>query len=339
MDERLGVVVIGRNEGTRLGRCLESVKQGAGWVVYVDSHSVDGSVTLARHQGVEAVELDASSQFTASRGRNAGSKILGERLPGLEFIQFVDGDCELRSGWLETALSYLERHGDVAAVSGRLRERDRSKNIYHRLADLEWDGPPGESEYCGGIAMFRADAFRAAGGFDESLAAGEEPELCLRLRRQGGRVMRLADEMALHDIAMSRFSEWWSRTVRGGRAYAECAWLHGLSVDRYRIRHVISIFFWGALVPFAAVGTAWYTSGLSLALIGLYAVLWARVRSERLDRGDSREDASLYAVACVVAKFAQMIGLAQVAWNRARERSWPGPKISERLGRRGGERK
>lgn len=44
----LGVVVIGRNEGERLKRCLASLLGNVDQIVYVDSGSTDGSVQLAQ---------------------------------------------------------------------------------------------------------------------------------------------------------------------------------------------------------------------------------------------------------------------------------------------------
>ena len=56
MATGIGVVVIGRNEGPRLQRCLASVLGMAQQIVYVDSGSTDGSVQMARGLGVEVVE-------------------------------------------------------------------------------------------------------------------------------------------------------------------------------------------------------------------------------------------------------------------------------------------
>ena len=40
-----GAVVIGRNEGVRLRRCLLSLRAGVDYVVYVDSGSTDNSLS------------------------------------------------------------------------------------------------------------------------------------------------------------------------------------------------------------------------------------------------------------------------------------------------------
>ena len=116
-----GAVAIGRNEGDRLIRCIKSLS-GAQAIVYVDSGSNDGSVTIAQHLGADVVELDVSIPFTAGRARNAGFKRMQEIAPQLEYVQFVDGDCELTVGWTDAAIRFLRESSEVAAVCGRLLE-------------------------------------------------------------------------------------------------------------------------------------------------------------------------------------------------------------------------
>jgi glycosyltransferase involved in cell wall biosynthesis len=135
---RFGVVAIGRNEGERLRRCLESVVVAAERVVYVDSGSTDGSVELARGLGAEVVALDMSRPFTAARARNQGWRRLLEAEPALAYVQFVDGDCEVVAGWLDAGRAFLDAHDDVAAVAGRNRERFPERSIYNLLCDIEW---------------------------------------------------------------------------------------------------------------------------------------------------------------------------------------------------------
>ena len=64
--------------------------------------------------------------------------------------------------------------------------------------------------------MIRAEAFEAVGGFDPTAAAGEEPELCQRLRKAGWSVWRIDAEMTRHDLGMTRFRQWWRRQYRSG---------------------------------------------------------------------------------------------------------------------------
>ncbi|CAN5803215.1 hypothetical protein BH23PLA1_BH23PLA1_22810 [soil metagenome] len=306
----IGIVIIGRNEGERLRRCLDSTVGRGEVVVYVDSGSTDGSVELARALGAEVVELDLSTPFTAARARNAGADRLLQIAPNVSFIQFVDGDCELVAGWLDRASNQLEAHPDWAVVSGRLREREPERSIYNRLADLEWDTPLGEAEACGGIAMIRTSAFQEVGGFDPKIAAGEEPELCLRMRQRGWKIWRIEAEMARHDIAMTRFGQWWRRTVRAGYAYAEGAARHGRTPQRHWVRESRSIAFWGIVLPLIALALAWPTKGASLALLLVgYALLYQRVQGHRLRHGNSPTEARLYASYCLLGKFPQALGL------------------------------
>lgn len=305
----LGVVAIGRNEGQRLRRCLESVRGRAGRVVYVDSGSTDGSVALAEELGALVVTLSLASPFTAARARNAGLARLREALPDLELVQFVDGDCEVVEGWMASAAEALRGDPALAVVCGRRRERHPEASLYNRLCDLEWDTPVGDAEACGGDAMMRAGPVLAAGGYDPALIAGEEPDLCLRLRRAGWKIRRLDAEMTRHDAAMTRFGQWWRRSLRAGHAFAEGAARHGSGPERHWVRQTRSNWFWGLLVPGAALALAVPTGGASLGLFAGHLALGVRVaRGMRRGRGFSRADARLYAVFCVLGKLPQSLG-------------------------------
>ena len=215
-DSTVAVVVIGRNEGERLKACLDSVAGKGELVVYVDSASEDSSVETARTMGVEVVELDHLSPFTAARARNAGFARVLELMPQVCFVQFLDGDCQLVSTWLSTAQIWLRSHPQTVSVCGRRRECFVEKSLYNRLCDIEWDTPLGATRSVGGDALVRATAFRAVNGFNETLLAGEEPDLCLRLRNAGGIIERIPVEMSRHDAAILSFRVWWRRMVRGG---------------------------------------------------------------------------------------------------------------------------
>jgi GT2 family glycosyltransferase len=314
----LGVVAIGRNEGERLRRCLESVANRASLTIYVDSGSTDGSVNLAKELGVEVVELDLTVPFTAARARNAGLDRLLERATAVRFVQFVDGDCEVVESWLERGREVLEERSDVAVVCGRRRERHPEQSIYNRLADLEWDTPLGEAKACGGDAMMRVTSLREVGAYDASLIAGEEPELCVRLRQRGWKILRIDAEMTLHDLAMTRFGQWWRRSLRAGHAYAEGASRHGAPPERHWVRESRSNWLWGLAAPLLALGLAWPTWGLSLvALLGGYALIaWRAARWGRQSRGWPVADAWLFGFFCAVAKIPMAIGQWSYLWSR-----------------------
>jgi len=110
-------------------------------------------------------------------------------------------------------------------VCGCCRERFPDRSIFNMLCDIEWDTPVGEANACGGDAMMRADAFGQANGYRDDLIAGEEPEICVRLRAVGWKIWRLGEEMTLHDAVMTRFSQWWNRTkLSGGTELTNEVW-------------------------------------------------------------------------------------------------------------------
>ena len=325
LTSQIGVVVIGRNEGERLRRCLESVLPVAKTTVYVDSGSTDDSQELARSLGVHVVTLDTSVPFTAARARNAGFERLLEIDPSCVYVQFVDGDCEVNPDWLAIARAELDRQTDVVAVCGRRRERHPHATVYNRLCDLEWDTPIGEAAACGGDAMMRVESLREVGGYNSTLIAGEEPELCVRLRLKGGKIMRLNAEMTLHDAAMTQFGQWWKRAVRAGHAYAQGAAIHGRGPTRHCMKEVRSIVFWAVALPVAGVGLVvaggwlWGVMGAcatAVMMIGPYGLLLLRIMWSQLRRGRVQLDSFLFAEFCVLGKFAQAVGVFRYWTNR-----------------------
>jgi GT2 family glycosyltransferase len=303
----IGVIVIGRNEGERLVRCLASVG-AAGLVVYVDSGSTDGSAARARAAGAEVIELDGSRPYTAARGRNAGLAWLAANRPEVALVQLVDGDCVIDPGWVTSAASFLHSSPRAAAAFGRLRERHPDRSLYNRLCELEWNEPRvGEVAACGGIALVRAGALRECDGFREDLIAGEEPELCLRLRERGWTIHCLDVEMGTHDAAMTRFSQWWMRAVRAGHASAESAWIHRDRAGR-SVRSVASALLWGALIPIAAVAGVFLTHWWSLLLLAAYPLQWMRLTIRQRSHSEPVSLAWRHSALLIVSKFANLLG-------------------------------
>jgi len=313
----VGVVVIGRNEGERLCRCLASVTNRGIPVVYVDSASTDGSSGVAHAAGATVVALDPAGALSAARARNEGVERLIQLVPEVRFVQFLDGDCELVPGWLEHATHELEGRPQTAVVCGNRRERFPHASIYNRVTDTEWDRPVGEATSCGGDAMIRVAPLRAVGGFNPSVTAGEEPELCQRLRAQGHTVVRLDADMSIHDAGLLRFPQWWARAVRSGYGALDVATRFG---ERgLFVRQVRSARLWAVGWPLAVIlslgfGSRIASSGVVAAVAALIVLLlplqmlcvafgtWrhARVRNWRT--------ALSYGVLTLIGKWAQVVG-------------------------------
>ncbi|WP_083545458.1 glycosyltransferase family 2 protein [Sulfitobacter alexandrii] len=304
----LAAIVIGRNEGARLIACLDALEGQADLVIYVDSGSTDGSVAAAEARGAQVISLDMSQPFTAARARNTGLSAL----PGdTELVQFLDGDCVLRTGWIDTARAFLEGHPQVAVACGRRRERYPEASLYNALIDAEWDTPVGEAKACGGDALMRVAALRAVGGYRDTLIAGEEPELCVRLRAAGWQVWRLDAEMTWHDAAMTRFVQWWKRTRRAGHAFAEGAALHGAPPERHWVAETRRALIWGAGMPLAIVLLALLVTPWALVLLLVYPLQVLRL---------SRRGGMTRALFTVLGKFAEAQGALQFLLGRGRSR-------------------
>jgi hypothetical protein len=228
----------------------------------------------------------------------------------------VDGDCEVHETWIDAARSALENDCCLAGVFGRLRERYPDATVYNRMCDFEWDVPVGDAKSCGGIAMFRVGPFLEAGGYSDNLIAGEEPDLCLRLRRSGWKIRRIAADRAFHDAAMSRFSQWWRRAQRAGHAFAELSYRHGLQADAVWPRQMSSAVLWASV---GLVGVLNLSAGVLLSarflllsgLVGmcLFALQGLRVAKGRISQGARPSDAFAWAGLIMIAKFAELQGV------------------------------
>lgn len=304
---RAGFVVIGRNEGERLVRCLDSLRRaGAAEIVYVDSGSTDNSIAEAEMRQAHIVRLDLSRPFTAGRARNEGFEALMGQAPQLQFVQFVDGDCELLPDWLPSALAFLDTRPDVVVACGRRQERNPGASRYNRLCDMEWNTPVGEANACGGDSLVRVAPFRAIGGFSTQLIAGEEPELCHRLRANGGKIWRLDLSMTLHDAAMYRFGQWWMRGVRSGFGYAQVWAATRAGAQPLYWLEIRRALFWAGLVPLIALIAALAVPWLGAGITVVYGVQIARI-AMRL--GPARAASWSYGLFAVLAKFPELQGI------------------------------
>jgi GT2 family glycosyltransferase len=275
----LSVVVIGRNEGHRLVRCLNSIRGIRGFariqLIYADSASTDGSAQLAAQYGADVVVV-YPERPTAAIGRNAGWRRASE-----EFVLFLDGDTVLHPDFPRAAFDAMTADCQICAVWGHRREMYPDQSIYNRVLDLDWVYAPGFMEACGGDVLMRRSALTKAGGYDEQLIAGEEPELCRRLRAQGHSILHIDHPMTRHDLHMMRWSQYWKHGRRAGYAYAQVS-------DRFKStgdpfwrsdarRGIMLGCFWGFSLITAFVAGVRY-SYLSIA-IWLCLFLTASIRS------------------------------------------------------------
>lgn len=312
----IGVVVIGRNEGERLVAALRSAAKGDVRLCYVDSNSSDGSIARAHELGATVVSLDMTKPFSAARARNAGMASLLAADSSIEFVQFMDGDCELDPDWIGVAVAFLQDNPSAAIACGRRRERFPERSIYNRLCDMEWNTPIGRTAECGGDFLVRVSAFEKVSGFRDDMIAGEEPELCARLRGAEWTVWRLDCEMTRHDANILTFRQWWRRSLRCGYAYAAITYLHGRGPDQLKRRQMQSAIIWGGVIPLVILaGTFAYP--VLIVLFGIYVLQALRIG---LRGKGSWTDRQLFGASVMIGKFAELFGIAKFWTNRLRGR-------------------
>jgi GT2 family glycosyltransferase len=318
MDTHLnvGVVVIGRNEGERLKLCLKSTLKQSVKVVYVDSGSTDDSVAFASSVGVDVIILDMQLPFNAGRARNEGYYRLLAKYPDIVYIQFVDGDCELLGDWLNRGLLYLFQNPSWAIIAGTVRERYPEKSVYNTLCNIEWNVISGKAKGCGGIFMIRCSAFDQVEGFNPEVVAGEEPELCYRLRHAGWDIFRIDIPMAIHDAGMTKFSQWWKRAMRSGYAFAQGFAMHGGEEERYCLRNSLRIWVWAFLLPIGVLLSATLIHKLFLFVLLLIPMQLIKVTVRTHRQRPQWYQAALYALFNYIAKFAQLIGQILYMWRK-----------------------
>jgi GT2 family glycosyltransferase len=196
-----------------LADCLESLgsQDVPADVIVVDNASTDGTEAMVRERfpSVRVLRLERNAGF--GRAVNAGVAAAGA---SAEALVLVNNDTVCGPGFLRAILAPLA-DPSVGMVSGVLEQGDApglvdSAGIELDVTlgswDMAWNEPTDVVDRlqepagpCGGAAAYRAEAFRAAGGFDEAFFAyWEDVELALRLRLHGWRCVRAPAARALH---------------------------------------------------------------------------------------------------------------------------------------------
>jgi glycosyltransferase involved in cell wall biosynthesis len=315
----LSIVVIGRNEGERLRRCLESIRAMQSdaipsEVIYVDSGSVDGSVALAEMCGARTISLQPKRP-SAALGRNAGW-----RAARGEMVLCLDGDTILAPEFVARALPEFE-DAEIAVVWGHRRELYPKSSLYIRALDLDWIYAPGRTRYCGGDAIFRRSVLQSTSGFDEGLIAGEEPELCRRIEASGYAILHIDCAMTGHDLAITRWGQYWKRSTRAGHAFAEVSerykdaeypfWVAEADRNRKRVGQL------ALLLVVTIAGCVLLRSVLPLiAGACVFAFLAARSAWKARWKTDDWIALALYGVHSHVQQIPIYVGQLQYRWNR-----------------------
>jgi GT2 family glycosyltransferase len=206
-------------------------------VVVVDNGSSDGSAELLRERFPEVALVEL--------GRNLGfgpalNRAIGEQ-PGDPAI-LLNNDVECEPRFVEAMLEAAEGAEMVAGVllqaatpelidsAGVVADRTLMgfDHLHGEPLDATRQAPPPLGP-TGGAALYRLEAFRGAGGFDERIFLYyEDLDLALRLRAAGARCRLAAEARALHAYSATS-------GAASGDKYARTGWSRGYMLRRYGV--------------------------------------------------------------------------------------------------------
>lgn len=218
-----------------------------------------------------------------------------------DVLLFLDDDCVPPPDWAERMTAALDTDQRLGAVGCRCAADDTGwicRAADHALFPVCVATTPAERAVGSAAMAVRAEAFRQAGGFDESLLASEDWDFGLRLQRAGWRVRYDPSITVAHRHGRRSLSAILRSAFQSGRR-------SGLTVQR----------------RYRAQVTAWARLALLLSHPAVYPLhaladtaLQVGLHVLREARRDPRVLA--YAPVCFAARLAYHTGVWRALWNR-----------------------
>ena len=156
-------------------------------IVVVDNASTDGTCDMVQDEYPYVRLIRNPSNLGPARGFNRG---ISEAFPYSDIIVIMNSDTVVLPGTVEEMLAFLMNHKEVHGVSGPLYFPDmtpqRTRTHIVRILPKDKSGPF-RAEFPGtGFAMYRTEAFRKVGGYDENYYFyNEDLDWAVRAKRLG----------------------------------------------------------------------------------------------------------------------------------------------------------
>ncbi len=220
-NQVISFIIIGRNEGWKLGKCFTSVFNTIDYnkltnfeVIYVDSNSTDDSIAQAnKFNNVRTFKI--TGKYNAAIARNIGAK---EAVGDVFF--FIDGDMQICADFLP--LVYDEKQG--------LFDDFVSGNFININYDNDWNFIDKEDYLklrqdklqftTGGLFLIKSKIWYQLGGMKNKLRRNQDVDFALRLARMGILLNRKKEIIAYHHtIPYTNFLRSWQMIFNGSESY------------------------------------------------------------------------------------------------------------------------
>ena len=198
----ISFIIIGRNEGWKLTKCLQSVKDTIEYnklydaeLLYVDSKSVDDSLNRAKHfEGVKIFSITGACNAAIARN-------IGARESKGDILFFIDGDMEIQKDFLLYAIKNNKLKYDC--VSGHVDDyiydvndnfsKTKPRTYSNQIPSLEQ-----VLESNGGIFLIKKEIWDKVGGMKTKYKINEDNEFSYSLSKIGVKVVRLPHLICKH---------------------------------------------------------------------------------------------------------------------------------------------
>jgi glycosyltransferase involved in cell wall biosynthesis len=189
----VSIIIKALNEERHIASAIESALTAVagmdGEVILADSASTDRTVEIARRYPIKIVRLNN----VEDRSCGAGTQLGFQHSRGQQYVCHMDGDMQLRDGFLPAAIQFLEENPAMAGVGGLNIDRELSNlEFAQRARRHDPDGAPGTVTRLNGCGVYRRAAIESIGYLtDRNLHGGEELDLGARLHSRGWKLARL----------------------------------------------------------------------------------------------------------------------------------------------------
>ena len=222
MDKSVNIFVLNWNGKDLTLDCLNSLKKITypnTHVIVIDNGSTDGSVDAISNQfyDYEIIELEENLGF--SQGNNAGFKLVKRKA---DYTIFLNNDTIVDANFVEPLINEMEVNSSIKQSAPKIYYADQRDLIWFAGGKISlWNGyirhigirkkdsilfsKLSEIDYATGCCVcMRTEDFESIGMFDESFFMyGEDVDLSVRFRKQGGQIFFVPESIIWHKVSSS----------------------------------------------------------------------------------------------------------------------------------------